>query len=330
MECSACGKLFPITDGMPHLYVDDESWTPKAREAEGWIEIHKQQGNYELGEENVDLKAPYYPEEPWPKIAHSFDMALSALQLTGKEKVLDLGAGRGWAAKQFALRGCQVVALDVVPDSNIGLGRARALIEDAGTYFERVIADGENLPFQPDTFDLVFCVGTLHHTSDLPLMIGNIHRVLKPGGRLCAINEPSISILDKEQEVLAKYAAHERELGINENRPSILGYLEALQQHRFNVIAAMPVQAYEMNLNQLRVWSIDLGAAWFRPKLNNLRLSLLSGIRSKRYVKNRLMALRNGAWRRARILSFTRERDQLAYQIMLWCPVELFLIAAKK
>ena len=105
-------------------------------------------------------------------------------------------------------RRCRAVALDIVPDANVGLGRGRALMEDADVYFERVIGDGERLPFNPESFDLVFSHASLHHSSNLPLLLQNVSRVLRPGGRLCAI-EPSISILESEEKVLARDATPE-------------------------------------------------------------------------------------------------------------------------
>jgi uncharacterized protein YbaR (Trm112 family) len=156
LRCWQCGACYPLIRGVPHLFCDDDQWVAKAREADGWVQQHKLMGIYEQGPDAVDLKLPYYPEDPWINVARSFDIALYELQLTGNETVLDLGAGRGWAAKQFALRGCRAVALDITPDENIGLGRSWALMAQANTCFYPVIGDGERLPFFPEQLDIVF------------------------------------------------------------------------------------------------------------------------------------------------------------------------------
>ena len=44
-------------------------------------------------------------------------------------------------------------------------------------------ADAENLDFADQSFDLVYSHGVLHHTPDTLRAIGEIHRVLRPGGR---------------------------------------------------------------------------------------------------------------------------------------------------
>ena len=326
LACQPCNHRYPIRQGMPHLFLETAAWAPKAQEAQGWVTIHQDLGIYEQVEDAVDLKIPYYPEAPWIGVARSFDMALDFLQLTGRETILDLGAGRGWAAKEFALRGCRVVALDVVPDENVGLGRGHAIMRHHNTYFDRVIGDGENLPFRPGSFDLVFCAATLHHTSHLNVMIGNIDEVLAPAGRLCAMNEPCISILEDEQTVLARDAAHELSVGINERRPNIVGYYQALQTHGFQIIQAIPAHAYQMEEQTLREWAYDLGALRGSLRWQQLPRSFW---RYYNYGKNRLRAARRGVLDHSEIPAIEPERQRLAYAVLLWTTGELFLLAQK-
>jgi SAM-dependent methyltransferase len=47
-----------------------------------------------------------------------------------------------------------------------------------------VAAVGEQLPFRDATFDLVICTQSLNYALSPPQVIGEIHRVLKPGGFL--------------------------------------------------------------------------------------------------------------------------------------------------
>lgn len=328
ITCSHCGRVYPIQRGMPRLYLNDASWRTKAKEAEGWVAIHQQQGIYEQSEDAIDLQIPYHPDGPWPKVAQSFDVALSQLQLTGRETVLDLGAGRGWAAKQFALRGCRVVALDVVADENIGLGRGHVLMKKAGTYFDRVIGDGEKLPFRAGVFDVVFCAAALHHSSNLPLLLQNISRVARPGGRLCAINEPVISFLANEQEVLARDSPDELAVGINETRPNILGYVDALHGNGFAVTQAFPAGMYEASEPNLRHWAQAMGV--IRPA-EPLRRWWRMPPPVRHYLGNRARAIARGLVGKTRPPAFvTDERGRLGYAVLLWVGGELFLLATKK
>jgi SAM-dependent methyltransferase len=51
------------------------------------------------------------------------------------------------------------------------------------------------MPFPDDTFDLITCLGVLHHIPNVSRVIGEIVRVLKPTGHVL-ISEPIISIGD--------------------------------------------------------------------------------------------------------------------------------------
>ncbi len=68
-------------------------------------------------------------------------------------------------------------------------------------------ADGM-LPFEDETFDLVTCLGVLHHIPNVSDIVREIHRCLKPGG-YALIREPVISMGDwrKPRHGLTK---HER------------------------------------------------------------------------------------------------------------------------
>ncbi|MCI0647387.1 MAG: methyltransferase domain-containing protein [Chloroflexi bacterium] len=321
LRCFQCGSFFPILQGIPHLYLSDEQWLSKAREAEGWVTIHKEQGIYEPGgEDAIDLQAPYFPEEPWISVAQGFDIALEQLKLTGEETILDLGAGRGWAAKHFARLGCRVVALDIVPDENVGLGRAWALMKHAGIYFSPVLGDGERLPFKPNVFDLIFCAAALHHSSNLLLLLQNIHRVLADGGRLCAINEPCISIISNEQAALASGAAHELRLGINETRPNFLQYRRALHSSNFQIVTAFSpsinrqLAARRLNRPDNQSWSSLL-----RPRFLLWQLYLL--VTCCHYPKGSQTASLEG--------KVARQPAWLARMLLLWIGGELFLLAVK-
>ncbi len=325
LTCESCGKSYQLKDGMPFLYLDDERWAPKAQEADGWVTIHKNQGIYEQTNP-VDFQIPYYPEEPWINVARGFDFALDKLELNGNERILDLGAGRGWAAKHFALRGCEATALDVVPDTSIGLGRGRVLMDDAGVYFDRIIGDGENLPFYDDTFDLVFASGALHHFSDLPLLFQNIRRVLKPNGRLCGINEPCISVADREMNALNRGTMEEVNLGINETRPNLIQYISALESAGLEVSQAYLMGIHDLDGAELDHWKQLNGVSM--PPIQFMRPFSMAQIWGK-YVIRRGLALIYGEFGQSRQLRATAAEAGLDVDSLIWFGGELFLIAEK-
>lgn len=327
LACMDCSSTFAIRWGMAFVHREDESWSTKAREAAGWVEIHKRQGIYEQPEKGIDLQIPYVGEEPWLGVARRFDQALDILNLDGSERVLDLGAGRGWAAKQFALRGCEAVALDVTWDENIGLGRGRALMEDADVFFERIIGDGEKIPLAPETFDVVFCSAALHHAQDLPRLLGEVGRVLRPGGRLCAIREPVLGVIDDEATELARDGSEEMDVGINETRPTYDAYLSALQQAGLTPLKLVPGPSLAMSNEEVQVWARDLGAVWAwpdwrRPKRTVWRLWAYGSKRLRAWRLGQGLSLKKDQARDARARALTAAAR--------WTTGELFLLAEKQ
>jgi ubiquinone/menaquinone biosynthesis C-methylase UbiE len=134
-------------------------------------------------------------------------------------RVLELGAAKAWAARFWLERDCEYVATDILVDPNIGLGRG-AFYGDFG----RVQADGENLPFDDETFDVTYCVATLHHALDLSKMAREMARVTKAHGIVAGLNEGTRGVgrsSDNPEQ------AGEKELGINEHVHTVLAYLAA-------------------------------------------------------------------------------------------------------
>lgn len=98
----------------------------------------------------------------------------------GGERVLEIGGGMGTDLAQFARHGALVTDLDL---SSGHLALAKEHFKLRGLPGEFVLHDAESLVFDDDAFDLVYSNGVLHHTPNTRHVVGEIYRVLKPGGR---------------------------------------------------------------------------------------------------------------------------------------------------
>ncbi len=95
------------------------------------------------------------------------------------KKTLDVGCGGGLLAEEFARLGCVVTGVD---PSEKSLETARDHARQEGLAIEYRQGVGEDLPFPAGAFEIVYCCDTLEHVNDLGKVIGEISRVLKPGG----------------------------------------------------------------------------------------------------------------------------------------------------
>lgn len=228
LTCARCGRHYEAPDGIPRL-LDPTApgLDAKLREIAGWPELAREQGWYRA-DDDVDRALPYvnrdlgWDDLAWGATAHGFDLLLPHVRRG--MRVLEVGAAKSWAAQHLLPLGAEYVASDLVVDPLIGLAR--------GAFFGdhlRVQADAERLPFADGTFDLVFCVATLHHALDLRAMVSELARVARRGAVVAALNEgtraPYRSGANPEQE-------HEKELGINEHVHTMWAYLAAFARAR--------------------------------------------------------------------------------------------------
>jgi SAM-dependent methyltransferase len=98
------------------------------------------------------------------------------------ERVLDLGCGVGhlllWLGAHAPAR-CDGLDLSLGSLRAARRGGLRALI----------VGDAAQLPLRAASYDAVVCNGSAHHLPDLPAALAEIHRVLRPDGRLL-LHEP--------------------------------------------------------------------------------------------------------------------------------------------
>ncbi|MFB9237845.1 class I SAM-dependent methyltransferase [Plantactinospora siamensis] len=108
---------------------------------------------------------------------------VAAADLPPGARILDVGTGPGTVPLALAAALPQVTldGLDLAPtmvEHAAAAARAAGLTERV----RFVAADGGDMPFPDDAFDLVVSSLSLHHWADAPAVVGEIGRVLRPGG----------------------------------------------------------------------------------------------------------------------------------------------------
>ncbi len=103
---------------------------------------------------------------------------------------LEIGSGTGYFSLNLVQLGLieRLTATDISPGM---LHRLSATAEALGLDAETVETDAEKLPFEDESFDLVFGHAVLHHIPDLRRAFAEFRRVLRPGGAIAFCGEPS-------------------------------------------------------------------------------------------------------------------------------------------
>jgi len=96
----------------------------------------------------------------------------------GRE-VLEVGCGAGVDLARFAKGGATVTGVDLTKSA---IDLATANFAQQGLAGDFRVADGEQLPFADDRFDLVYAHGVVQYTAHPERLVAECHRVLKPGG----------------------------------------------------------------------------------------------------------------------------------------------------
>jgi SAM-dependent methyltransferase len=104
----------------------------------------------------------------------------------GDEVALDVGTGTGPLAFALAPRVRDVIGVDLVPEL-LELGRRYA--GEHYTNVQLVEGDVAHLGFATGSFDLVCERAVLHHVGRPELVLAEMSRVTRPGGRLLVIDQ---------------------------------------------------------------------------------------------------------------------------------------------
>jgi len=122
------------------------------------------------------------------------DLLAKKLKLQKTDKVLDAGCGRGTVACYLTKKyGAKVYGIDIV-EFELIKARKRALKQKLNNSVSFSLQDYSQTNFPDNFFDKVFTLETLVHSPDFKITLKELHRVLKPGGKI-AFFEYSVSPL---------------------------------------------------------------------------------------------------------------------------------------
>src|SRR5215203_4244286 len=183
---------------------------------------------------------------------------------------LEIGAGTGYFSINMLRAGVigEATCTDISPGM---LETLEANAEQAGVEVETVACDAAELPFDDESFDLVFGHAVLHHLPALDRSFAQFHRVRRPGGTLFFAGEPSrrgdrIAGVPKRVawrlSPLWRRAVHARPARPHEHGPDEHALEGVVDVHAF-VPADLRAHAAATGFDDVRVRGEELLANWF-------------------------------------------------------------------
>src|SRR6266404_6251481 len=226
LACGNCGAKYANLDGILAFALDPDGLK---REIQAfWGDLYKQLYN-DFEQQLSHMSAAELEsllDEFVPMLEHMEHLPVTEIDLAAikGKKILEVGCGAGAHSALFKRYGAKVVPLDITVDRVISAQRKLKLVRQG--YGCAIQGDAENLPFEDNSFDIVYSFGVLHHTENTEKAIGELHRVLKPGGQAAVMLYAKSSYVYLFNQLLVQgilrgnYARNGRWLGkVSEGKP---------------------------------------------------------------------------------------------------------------
>jgi SAM-dependent methyltransferase len=201
LRCS-CGNAYPVIEGVPRFLEGGMGAFPDFLEAyksqigsdsfSQGTSVRQKENDYDYIRKSFSREweiFDYEGDKTWGwtlderKRIFADDVALTKGQL-GMRKLLDAGCGNGTLTAAVSTLVAEVIGIDL----NDGLGKARRnrarFADGAGRNVHYVQGNLFNPPLKPESFDLIYCSGVIHHTPSTKKSFKKLVPLVKKGGRL--------------------------------------------------------------------------------------------------------------------------------------------------
>lgn len=189
LSCGRCHRRFPVVDGIAELMPEAPDFVlAESAGLDRFAEVMRSDG----WDRQRILALPDIELGYWQGQAGAMRALRERVRFQPGARLLDVGSNTCWASNIFAGLGLDVIALDICMNELQGLRTADCFIADRGVFFERIRSTMFAPALASESLDYVFCCEVLHHNdrAHLRQTLGELFRVLRPGGRLLVINEP--------------------------------------------------------------------------------------------------------------------------------------------
>lgn len=186
LTCNSCGSSFIVQVDVPILLIDDENLRKKLDEIKGEAEYNAK---------HIPMKV-HTARNAFVNRNTQLFLDECEIDFSGKE-ILIVGCSMA-ELELFAPKTNRIVCLDLVPALTLACRRATS---EKGFDAVWMCGDGECLPFEEESFDIVIVRQALHHMLKYYSAVSELFRVCKIGGTVLIVDEV-FSPLDLHDEAL--------------------------------------------------------------------------------------------------------------------------------
>ena len=177
----------------------------------------------------------------------AYPIYMQLLEAQPGERLLDVACGPGVLLKAALMRGLDATGIDI---SKKAIELTKEFVPEAKTQ----VGNAEQLPFDDASFDMLTCIGSLERMFNREKVLQEMHRVVRPGGRLCLMLRNAEAIGWRIwRKALGKqnHRGHQDAKGMDDWR-------ELLEDQGFTVSR---IEMDQWGRQRLRRW-LRLGRAW--------------------------------------------------------------------
>jgi ubiquinone/menaquinone biosynthesis C-methylase UbiE len=169
-------------------------------------------------------------------------------------RLLDIGAGNGISSIAFAKDGFSVCALEPDESPTVGINAINYLVKHFHLSNVQIFKGyAENLPFDDNSFDIVYARQSMHHAADLNKFIGEAYRVLAKGGLLLTVRDHVVFSKKEKKHFLLNHPLNKFYNG--ENAYSLTEYKKAFINNQFSILKILtqydsPINHFPLTRNE--------------------------------------------------------------------------------
>jgi SAM-dependent methyltransferase/uncharacterized protein YbaR (Trm112 family) len=173
LECQQCGQRFSIRNGIPRMLLSSMRDALDGKTLRSGVDRRQVATARSFGYEWSRFPEMY---QQWEQNFLEYMSPHTPDFFRGK-RVLDAGCGAGRHANYAAKNGAEIWAVDIGPAVEVAKANNRSL-----NNVRVAQADVHHPPFEPESFDMAYSIGVLHHLPDPESAFRSLLRYVKPGG----------------------------------------------------------------------------------------------------------------------------------------------------